>query len=528
MDIVIEEKCANKKESIEQTNRDEIINIIKNMKNVGSGFDKINARIFKLTYLAIIDKIVHFINICLIHGKFPSMLKIAVIKPIYKSGDKSLMNNYRPISLLPFISKILEKVIHTRLNDHIRDNNLLTSNQFGFQKGLSTYMPLLKLQDMVINGFENNMLTCGIYLDLKKAFDTVDHSILLNKLKAYGISGTFIDMITSYLSNRFQCVEFSAIRSTLQPIKIGVPQGSILGPLLFILFVNDFPEVSTKFTSLLYADDTAILFQSKTNEALQHLLNEELPKVDQWFKLNKLLLNTDKTYYQLYNTTKQHISLDVRIKDATIKHADTVKYLGVFIDKDMKWNSHIISLSHIISRNIGIIYRSKHFLTNNYRLLLYNSLVLPYLNYCCLLWGYSTKSSINKLFVLQKKAVRLVDNQPKLAHSSQIFAKLNLLKLEDIAKQQTLVLLYNIITHNSPPTITSLFERTRFTPQNTRILRHFSEKFTRKTYGTRTISWVGPRIWNNMVTPHYPNPESITTSKMQFKKMIKQLMIAEY
>ena len=218
----------------------------------------------------------------------------------------------------------------------------------------------------------------------------------------------------------------------------------------------------------------------------------------------------------------------MKIRGATIKHAETVKYLGVLIDKDMKWNSHITRLSHIISRNVGIIWRSKHFLTTKHRLLLYNSLVLPYLNYCCLLWEYSTKSSINKLFILQKKAVRLVDNQPKLAHSSPIFAKHSLLKLEDIAKQQTLVLLYNVITQNSPPVITSLFELSRYTPQNTRIVRHFTDKFTRKTYGTRTISWVGPRIWNSMVAPHYPDSESISTSKMQFKKMIKQLMIAEY
>ena len=186
----------------------------------------------------------------------------------------------------------------------------------------------------------------------------------------------------------------------------------------------------------------------------------------------------------------------------------------------------LVSLANV--KAIGIIWRAKHFLSNTHRLLLYNSLVLPYLNYCCLLWGYSSKSSINKLFVLQKKTVRLIDNQPKLGHGNPIFAKLNVLKVEDIAKQQTLILLYNVATQNSPPSIASLFQFSRDTPQNTRIIRHFTEKFTRKTYSSRTIAWAGPRIWNSMVTPHIPNLQLITTSKLQFKKMIKQLMIAEY
>ena len=170
------------------------------MKNVGAGYDDISARIFKSTYLAIIDILVHFVNICLIKGKFPSLLKIAVVKPIFKAGDQSLMNNYRPISMLPYISKILEKIIFLRLMCHIEGNNILTPNQFGFRKAFSTYMPLIILQDAVTKGFEDRMVSCGIYLDLQKAFDTVDHTILLNKLQAYGITGTFLAMIESYLT----------------------------------------------------------------------------------------------------------------------------------------------------------------------------------------------------------------------------------------------------------------------------------------------------------------------------------------
>ena len=223
------DKCENPQSSMQLTNSAELRNIIQNMKNVGSGYDGINAKIFKLTFIPLLDSLVHFINLCLTHGKFPSKLKIAVVKPIYKSGDKTLFNNYRPISILPYISKILEKIVHCRIMEHIEANNIICPYQFGFRKGYSTYMPLLILQDKITTAFECQRLSCGVYLDLKKAFDTVDHEILLHKLQSYGITETFLSIIDSYLSNRYQCVEINNTKSSLKQISIGVPQGSILG-----------------------------------------------------------------------------------------------------------------------------------------------------------------------------------------------------------------------------------------------------------------------------------------------------------
>ena len=498
------------------------------MKNVGSGFDKINAKIFKLTYSAILDKLVYFINICLTHGKFPSMLKLAVIKPIFKSGDKRLMTNYRPISMLPYISKILEKVIHCRLSEHLEINNILCPNQFGFRKGFSTYMPLLLLQDKVMKAFESNNISCAIYLDLKKAFDTVDHKILLQKLKAYGITDMFLSIIESYLSSRYQCVEFKNVRSSLRQMSIGVPQGSILGPLLFILYINDFPQISTKFTSLLYADDTALLFEAKSPHALQKLLDDEFPKVCNWFQINKLSLNTDKTCFQIYNKSNQEVDVNVKLRGDHIREVETVKYLGVFIDRNMKWNNHVIHISSIISRNIGILNRSRYFLNTKHRYLLYNSLVLPYLNYCCLLWGNTTKTLLNKLFVLQKKAVRFIDNQPRLAHSTPIFAKYKIIKVSDIARQQIIVVMYNVINQNTPSSISSLFTLAQPNQRETRSVKHFTEIFTRKSYRTTTIAWLGPRLWNTMISPSFPDVHSLPATKSIIKQVTRQLIIQGY
>ena len=242
------------------TTPDELSEIIKHMKNVGGGNDGINAKIFKATFHDIIFKLTYLINLCLSHGKFPKNMKIAIVKPVYKSGDKQQMSNYRPISILPYISKLIEKIIYTRLMAHLNDNLILSDYQFGFRKKISTYMPLMLIHDKITKALENNKILCGLYLDLKKAFDTVDHNILLSKLSAYGISGNFLNVIKSYLSDREQFVQYQNAKSSCCKIHIGVPQGSILGPLLFIIYVNDFPNICNASSSYLYADDTAIFF----------------------------------------------------------------------------------------------------------------------------------------------------------------------------------------------------------------------------------------------------------------------------
>ena len=206
----------------------EIKRIVNDMRNVGGGHDQINTRVFKSTFTAILPQIVHFMNLCLGQSVFPTSLKRAVIKPIYKAGDKQLFNNYRPISLLPVISKLLEKLIYIRLNGHLTFNDIMCNNQFGFRSGMNTYMPLLILQDKITSAFENNSIMCGIYLDLRKAFDTVNLDILMGKLQRYGIRHNAYNMLKSYLTERTQCVQVEDARSTLYPIQIGVPQGSIL------------------------------------------------------------------------------------------------------------------------------------------------------------------------------------------------------------------------------------------------------------------------------------------------------------
>ena len=238
--------------------------IILGLKDVGAGIDGINSKIFKLTYKPILPKLSYFFNLCLTSGIFPKLLKIAVVKPIYKSGDCDSLSNYRPISILPVISKILEKIIYLQISNFINEENIISRSQFGFRKKHSTYMPIMLIQEYITKALENNNIVVGIYLDLSKAFDTVDHEILCRKLNAIGLRGIILKMLKSYLMERTQVVKIKGVYSSPKTIGIGVPQGSILGPLFFILYINDIINLNIEGQFLLYADDTAIFSNTKT------------------------------------------------------------------------------------------------------------------------------------------------------------------------------------------------------------------------------------------------------------------------
>ena len=514
-------------ESFTNTNAEEVIELVENMRNVGGGHDKINTRIFKATFKSIIDKIVHFMNICLQTNTFPAMLKRAVVKPIYKAGDKQNFSNYRPISLLPVISKLLEKLIYVRVIEHLVSNSVLNERQFGFRKGKSTYMPLLLLEEKITQAFEENNIVCGLYLDLRKAFDTVNTEILLDKISRYGIKHNAFNMLKSYLTDRTQCVEINRMRSGFLHIEMGVPQGSILGPLLFILYINDFPHICDNMTTYLYADDTAIFMEGRNEHELQNSLNRLMPKIAEWFIANQLSLNTDKTYYQVYSNKKIPITLSLQLSRSDIKRVKTVKYLGMFIDDDMKWNTHINKLYTVLCRNVGMINRLKYFLNTSHLLLLYNSLFLSHVNYCCFIFCNTYSSHISKIEKLQKRLVRLIDGQSRLAHSTPIFKKLKLLKLRDIAKHQMVLLMHRKLQNNLPHLIDQLFI-TAQPSRNSRNVKHFIEAFTTKLYKTYTVSWAAPRIWNKVIVPMFPMVQTVPTSKYAVKQISKCYFTNQY
>ena len=257
----------------------DIITIVMNLKDTGAGPGMISAKLLKLILPTILPQLKHFLNLCITNNVFPSSLKTAVITPVFKGGVRTLLSNYRPISVLPIISKLLETIMYNQLTMFIAEHDLLFENQFGFRAQHSTYMPISILHDYITDNLISNQKTVGIYLDLARAFDTVNTNILLQKLHIYGITGNALELITSYLSNRSQRVKFNNIISGARTVACGVPQGSVLGPLLFLIYINDIHKACADAKFLLFADDTAIFYSAPTKNELQEKIDRSFPMI---------------------------------------------------------------------------------------------------------------------------------------------------------------------------------------------------------------------------------------------------------
>ena len=298
----------------------------------------INNKLLKIGVNEITENLTKIFNDSIQLGQFPDKLKVSMIIPIHKGDSQNMTGNYRPISLLPIIGKILEKVMYLRIYDFLDKHGVITKSQYGFQKNKSTEDALLELHTKVLDAFENKKVACGIFLDFAKAFDTVNHEILLHKLEYYGIRGLSLSWFRSYLSDRQQCVKNGDIKSDFTTVKHGVPQGSILGPLLFLLYINDIVLFLKRLQFLLFADDTSIFATGDNQHEVRNLLNEDLNNVSNWLKANKLSLNIKKSKaLNFINRNRpgnrdQADQLEIKINGDFIEEQESVKYLGILID----------------------------------------------------------------------------------------------------------------------------------------------------------------------------------------------------
>ena len=354
--------------NIPEVSEFEIKNIIQDLNNSAAGYDELPASIFKKVSDIYIKPLTYFINMSIREGIVPEEFKLAKVIPIYEGEDDQIIQNYRPISVLPFLSKICEKIIFINVIEFLNENKLFYDCQFGFRKNHATSHAIITLTERVSKALDTGKIVVGVFLDLKKAFDTVDHNILLKKLEKYGIKGNILNWFKSYLSCRKQYVLYNNCKSDIKLITHGVPQGSILGPLLFIVYINDFSRASELLFSIIFDDDTSVFIEGTHYEQVISILNKELKKVDVWLQANKLTMNLIKTHYMVFHRSriKHKYTHEVQIKGNVINHVCNTTFLGIIIDSKLNWTDHINHIKNKISKSIGIIYKIRIFLDKKY------------------------------------------------------------------------------------------------------------------------------------------------------------------
>ena len=307
----------------------------------------------------------------------------------------------------------LKKIMYNRLNAYLDKFKILFSYQFGFRNFHSTYMALMTLMDKITKCLENNEHVIGIFLDFSKAFDTVHHDILLQKLSVYGVRGNALLWFQIYLDNRKQFVSYNEAKSDIKTVKCGVPQGSTLGPLLFLLYINDLAYICSQSIPILFADDTNLFNHGKDLSSLQMSLNKELAEISKWLKVKKLSLNIKKPQYMIFARKKSdHPYMDLRIDNENICQTKLSKFLEVYIDCKLNWKTHIKYVSRKIARGVGILVKARKMFNDECLKKLYHAFVYPYLNHCNHIWGNAYKTSLSNLQILQNRSSRIITGSP--------------------------------------------------------------------------------------------------------------------
>ena len=420
-----------------QTNQNEVFRVISSFPNKSCSHEEIPIKVIKRVNLYVSTFICNAFNMSIILGKFPSSFKIARISPIYKSGDRSSIKNYRPISILPLFAKIFEKLMCTRIKNYLASENLLNQNQFGYRSGVGTSDAISQFLEDMYNFIDRNLYIVAIFLDLSKAFDMVVHSILLDKLSHYGIRGLSLDWFRSYLCNRKQYVKVGKGRSNLENISTGVPQGSVLGPLLFVIYTNDIFRSCRELKLIQYADDTTAYCANSNLDQLITSCNRELEALYNWLAANRLMLNTRKCCYVSVWRTPE---VPLIINGDAIQIVDHCKFLGVTIDQNLMFDYHInATLSKISSAN-GILMKSRYYLPVKTLKIMYHTLVLPHLMYAITVWGSCGITRLSRIQVCQNRSIRFIYGSA----ADEIYHSNNILKIKELFIYHILIKMYKL------------------------------------------------------------------------------------
>ena len=434
---------------------EEVSKLISGLKpKTSSGYDNISNKLLKQLHLVITLPLTEIINQLLSEGCFPDSMKIADTIPLYKAKERDITNNYRPISLLLTLSKILEKIVHKRTVNFLDCNNIIYNSQYGFREKQSTTDAVMELNTEILKAKENHQKTISVFLGLSKAFNTLDTKILLAKLEIYGMRSIVHEWFASYLTNRqlrVKC-QVSSERndqySDLYDVEFGTPQGSCLGPLLFLLFTNDLYQNIDHCNAILFADDTTIYKSHRNVRYHKWCIEEDLKTVSDWFRVNKLTLNFNKTVYVFFGNNKNVVKPDLVIDNITLKPVKIAKFLGLWLDEDLNWNTHITKLINKIKRNMHLLQVPKNLFNEHALKTIYHAHIQSHINYGLLIWGTMTiKDKLHQLQLVQDKCISLINHTGTLKHR---YKKLKIKKLSEQIKLQEIKVGYRLVNKLLP------------------------------------------------------------------------------
>lgn len=479
----------------------EVSNIIRTLdSSKATGVDGFPVSALKQFSVMISQIICTCFNDCLTSGIYPDCLKKAIVYPVFKGGDPKNPTNYRPISVLPAINKVFEKLLSARLSNFLDSTALLNPRQFGFRQGSSTEVAVLELVDDIAHSVDQKLIAGVVFLDLSKAFDTIDHLLLLKKLDAYGIRGVANDLLRSYLSDRQQKVMISGVGSDFRSVKCGVPQGSNLGPLLFLIYINDIAKLRIKGHPRLFADDTAITYKANSITELYAEMSNDLQLVTAFLENNLLSLNLRKTKLMVFGAREDHsVPHPVLIVNGvTIEEVSSYKYLGIHIDNNLRWDYHIKQIVANCASLCGMLRKLSKFVPQHVLLKVYFAFIHSRYQYGITTWGSTYNTHLKDIQVQQNRCMKAIFKLEFLYPTNLLYSnpEHTILPIQGLFTMRTCVIMFKILNnlnlHHNWNFSTALHQH------HTRYAHLLQRTGFRTEIGRKRFQNMGPHTYNQI------------------------------
>lgn len=475
---------------------EDLESVIKSM-NSKRDFNLMNSIIFNDILDLIGGNLVKLINQSLTCGVFPKILKKSLIRPIEKIKNTTDSSEFRPVNMITIEAKIYEKIVLRQLEEYFELNNIISEQQSGFRNKHSCES-LINL--VIINwkvAMHSNKSIVAVFLDLRRAFETIDRNILLLKLNKYGIVDIELKWFESYLSNRMQRTKVNEVISTEITTRLGVPQGTVLGVFLFLIYINDIGRVVKNGKLLMFADDALLYVESDDVQVAVNKINEDLQHLSNWFKMNKMKLNINKTKCMVLNGNI--VNCNITIDNNFIEQISEIKYLGVIIDSKLNFKTHLDYICKKIAKKLYFFRRIRNKLSVGTSIKIFNSIVKPHFEFCSTIMLMFNNEMVNRLQILQNKAMRIILKKNRFVSKSVLLKSLNWLNVDQRIKFNVLIFVFKIINGHLP---NYLMEKLKYvedlTQYNLRNKLDFRLEFFRNTKTQNSLIYKGLKLYNEL------------------------------